>query len=127
MRAERHKPQLRIQLGNELRRRAERHERARNKPPIHAAVLADGFAEGAALVVDRECADLLDELQEIDCGVEQAGFELGFEVDFGVGRGRGEGVDDIGDVYERGDVDGELAEDGADDVGVEDIGLRALF
>lgn len=32
-----------------------------------------------------------------------------------------------GDVDERDDMDGELAEDGTDDVRVEDVGLRTLF
>lgn len=33
----------------------------------------------------------------------------------------------VGEVDESDDVDGELAEDGADDVGVEDVGLWAFF
>lgn len=66
-------------------------------------------------------------MEEVDGRVEEGGFEFAFEIDFG-GQGlRGDGVDVVGDVDEGGDVDGELAEDGADDVEVEDVGLGALF
>lgn len=47
----------------------------------HALVLREGFAEGAALVVDGEGGDLLDELEEVDGGVEEGGGELGLEID----------------------------------------------
>lgn len=66
-------------------------------------------------------------MKQVDGGVEEGGLEFTFEVD-SLARGRGVmGVDVVGDVDEGGDVDGELAEDGADDVGVEDVGLRAFF
>lgn len=36
-------------------------------------------------------------------------------------------LDVVGDVYQGDDVHGELAQDRADDVGIEDIGLGAFF
>jgi hypothetical protein len=77
------------------------------------------------LVVDGEGGDLLDQLQEVDGGVEEGRGEFLLEVwvrVFGL-----DALYVLGDVDEGGDVDGELAEDGADDVGVKDVVLRALF
>jgi hypothetical protein len=77
------------------------------------------------LVVDGEGGDLLDELQQIDCRVEERRLELLFEIRV---RGLGLGTLDIlRNVDECGDVDGELAEDGTDDVDVEDVVLGSLF
>jgi hypothetical protein len=125
--AERHQAQLGVQLGDELGAGAKGDEGAGDQPPVHAAVLADGLAEGSALVVDGEGGDLLDELEEVDGRVEEGGLEFAFEVDGRGQRFRRDGVDVVGNVDEGGDVDGELAEDGADDVEIEDVGLRALF
>lgn len=36
-------------------------------------------------------------------------------------------MDVVGEVDEGDDVDGKLAQDGADDVRIEDVGLRAFF
>jgi hypothetical protein len=33
------------------------------------------------LVIDGEGGDLLDELEKVDCAVEEGGFEFAFEVD----------------------------------------------
>jgi len=77
------------------------------------------------LVVDCEGGDLLDELQEVDGAVEERRLELAFEVDVlfaGLDL-----LDVIREIDEGDDVDGELAEDGANDVGVEDVGLWSLF
>ena len=64
-------------------------------------------------------------MEEVDCGVEEGGLEFAFEVD---GGGAGfDAVDVFGDVDQCYYVDGELAEDGADDVGVEDSWLGAFF
>jgi len=64
-------------------------------------------------------------LQEVDGAVEEGGLELAFEVDVlfaGLDL-----LDVIREVDEGDDVDGELAKNGANDVGVEDVGLRSLF
>ncbi len=77
------------------------------------------------MVVDCEGGDLLDELQEVDGAVEERRLELAFEVDVlfaGLDL-----LDVIREIDEGDDVDGELAEDGANDVGVEDVGLWSLF
>jgi hypothetical protein len=68
---------------------------------------------------------LLDELEQVDGGVEERGLEFFLEVGHGLlGLGA---LHVLADVDEGGNVDGELAEDGADDVGVEDVVLWALF
>jgi len=77
------------------------------------------------LVIDGEGGDLLDQLQEVDGAVEEGRLEFTFEVDVlftGLDL-----LDVIREVNEGDDVDGELAEDGANDVGVEDVGLWSLF
>jgi hypothetical protein len=64
-------------------------------------------------------------LQEVDGAVEEGGLELAFEVDVlfaGLDL-----LDVIREVDEGDDMDGELAEDGANDVGIEDVGLWSLF
>lgn len=64
-------------------------------------------------------------MQEVDGAVEEGGLELAFEVDVlfaGLDL-----LDVIREVDEGDDVDGELAKNGANDVGVEDVGLRSLF
>jgi len=82
------------------------------------------------LVVDCKGADLLDELQEVDGAVEEGGLEFGFDV--GIEHEVLffewlDGGDVARDVDKSDDVDCELAEDGTDDVRVEDVGLRAFF
>ena len=67
----------------------------------------------------------MDELEEVDGAVEEGGLELAFEVDV---RVVGLDARDVaGDVDKGGDVDGELAQDGAHDVEIEDFGLWAFF
>lgn len=68
---------------------------------------------------------MLDELEEVDGRVEEGGLEFLLEVR--VGHFGFRALDILRDVDERGDVDGELAEDRADDVDVEDVVLGALF
>lgn len=68
---------------------------------------------------------MLDELEEVDGGVEQTGRKFLLEVGirfFGLNT-----LDILRYVNEGSDVDGELAEYRTDDVNVEDIVLRALF
>ena len=77
------------------------------------------------MVIYCESGDLLDELEQIDGAVEKGGFELAFEID--VVAARFVALHVIGEVDEGDDVDGELAENGANDVRVEDIGLRSFF
>ena len=77
------------------------------------------------MVVDGEGGDLLDKLQQVDGAVEEGGLEFAFEID-GLATGFG-ALHVIGYVNERGDVDGELAENRADDVRVEDVGLGPFF
>lgn len=80
--AERDHSELFVDFGDEFGRAGKRYAGNEQQAPVHAAVLADAFAEGSALVVDREGGDLLDELQEVDSAVEEGGFELAFEIDF---------------------------------------------
>lgn len=125
LRAEGHEFQPLVDLRDELRRARESYTRHEDKAPIHAAVLADTFSEGATLIVDSEGRDLLDELEQINGAVEQGGFEFAFEVDL-----LGSGLDTlnvIGEVDEGDNVDGELAENGTDDVWIEDVGLGTFF
>ena len=68
---------------------------------------------------------MLNELEEVDCGVEKRGLEVLFQVRVGV-LGF-DALDVLGDVDEGDDVDGELTEDGANDVNVEDVVLGTLF
>ncbi len=64
-------------------------------------------------------------MEEVDGAVEKGGFEFAFEVDV-VAAGF-VALDVVGEVDEGDDVDGKLAENGANDVRVEDVGLRPLF
>jgi hypothetical protein len=79
------------------------------------------------LVVDGEGRDLLDELQEVDGAVEERGLEFALEVDGAAVFHGLELLHVLRDVDEGGDVDGELAEDGGNDVPVPDVVLRAFF
>lgn len=79
------------------------------------------------MVVDGEGGDLLDELEEVDGGVEEGGLEFAFQVDQAAVFLGLEAVDCVGDVDQGGDVDGELAEDGWDDVPVPDVVLWAFL
>lgn len=78
------------------------------------------------MVVDGESGDLLDQLEEIDCRVEQRGLELLLEVDFRALHGIS-ALDVLRHIDKSGDMDSELAEDRANNVEVEDIMLRTLF
>ena len=64
-------------------------------------------------------------MEEVDGTVEEGGFEFAFEVD--VVAARFVALHVVGEVDEGDDVDGELAENGANDVRVEDIGFRPFF
>jgi hypothetical protein len=77
------------------------------------------------LVVDCKGADLLNQLEEIDGRVEQAGLKFALEVDVWV-AGLG-ALDELGNINQGDDVNGELAKDGANDVDVEDFGLGTFF
>ena len=77
------------------------------------------------MVIYCESGDLLDELQEVDGAVEEGGFEFAIEVN--VVAARFVALHVVGEVDEGDDVDGELAENGANDVRVEDIGLGPFF
>lgn len=79
---ERNEAQLLVQLGNEFCGAGKSHSGGRDETPVHGLILADGFAEGAALVVDGEGGDLLDQLEKVDGAVEEGGLEFAFEVDF---------------------------------------------
>jgi hypothetical protein len=70
---------------------------------------------------------LLDELQEVDGAVEERGLELALEVDGATVLLGLEFLNILRDVDQGGDVDGELAEDGGDDVPVPDVVLRAFL
>lgn len=122
---ERNELKLLVNLGDELSSAGERHGGDGDQAPVHALVLANGFAEGAALVVDCEGGDLLDELQEVDCGVQEGGLEVLFEI--GVRVLGLDALHVLRYVDECDDVDCELAEDRADNVDVEDIVLGTLL
>lgn len=77
------------------------------------------------MIVDGKGGDLLDELEQVDGAVEEGGFEIAFEIN--VVAARLVALNIVGDVDEGDDVDCELAKDGADDVGVENVGLGAFF
>ena len=122
---ERHKLELFVDFGDEFGGAGEGDAGDKDETPVHAPVFADGFAEGATLVVDCEGGDLLDELQEVDGGIEERRLELFLEIDVIL-----LGIDTLhvlGYVDECDDVDSELAEDRANDVEVEDVVLRSLF
>jgi len=80
-RAEGNQTQFLVDFGDKLRGAGEGDTGGGDKTPVHGFVLADGLAEGPALVVDGEGRDLLDELQEVDGAVEEGGLEFAFEVD----------------------------------------------
>ena len=120
-----HELHLLVELGHHLSRASESNGRDTDNTVEHALVLRDRLAEGAALVVDGEGGDLLDELEKVDGRVEQRRRELGLEVD-ALGARR-DLVAEPGNVDERDHVHGELAENGADDVKVEDVGLGTLL
>lgn len=71
-----------VDFGDEFRRAGKCYAGNKQQAPVHAAVLADAFTEGSALVIDGEGGDLLDELEEIDGAVEKGWFELAFQIDF---------------------------------------------
>ena len=73
------------------------------------------------MIVDSEGRDLLDELEQIDSAVEEGWFEFAFKIDLLGSRFNTLHV--VGEVDEGNDVDGELAEDRANDVRIEDVGL----
>jgi hypothetical protein len=117
--------ELRVELGDELGRAGESHAGDEDDAPVHAAVFADAFAEGPALVVDGEGRDLLDELQQVDGAVQERGLEVAFEVDIGFS-----GFDPlhvVRDIHKCDDVNRKLTQYGSDDVEVENVGLRPLF
>lgn len=77
------------------------------------------------MIVDSESGDLLDQLKKVDGRVKKRRLKLALEINVGL---LGLGALDIsGDVDQSDDVDGKLSEDGADDVRVEDVGLRSLL
>ena len=67
----------------------------------------------------------MDELQKVDGAVQERGFEFLLEVDVGLAGLSTLHV--LRDVDERDNVDGELAEDGANNVEVEDVVLGTFF
>ena len=125
LRAEGHQLQLFVDLRDEFRRARESYTRYEDKTPIHATVLADTFSEWTTLIVDSEGGDLLDELKQVDCAVEEGRFKFAFEVDL-LGA-RLDTSDIVGEVDERDNMDGKLAEDRPDDVRIEDVRLGAFF
>ena len=66
----------------------------------------------------------MDEREQVDGAIEQRGLEIALEVDV---RARLGALDVAGNVDEGDDVDGELAEDGADEVDVENVGQGPLL
>ena len=77
------------------------------------------------MVIDSKGRNLLDELEQVDGAVEERGFKFPFEVD--LLRPGFDSLNVIGEVDEGSDMDSKLAEYGADDVRIEDVGLRAFF
>ena len=64
-------------------------------------------------------------MEEVDGTVEKRGFKFAFKVD--VVAARFVTLNIVGEVDEGDDVDGELAQNGANDVRVEDVGLGPFF
>src|SRR5690606_16546141 len=104
---ERHQAKLLINLGNEFRAAAKRNASDANKTVVHALVLLDTLAEGAALVVDCEGGDLLDKLQEVDRRIEKRWGEFAFEIHL-VTVKRLNRFDVVGYVNERSNVNCKL-------------------
>ena len=77
------------------------------------------------MIIYCKSRDLLDELEEVNGAIEKGRFKLAFKVDVVAARFVASNI--VGEVDEGDDVDGELAENGANDVRVEDIGLRSFF
>ena len=77
------------------------------------------------MIVDGKGRDLLDELEKVDGAIEKGGFKFALEVDL-LSSGF-DTLDVVGKVDEGDNMDGELAEDGADYVRIEDVGLGAFF
>ncbi|GKT85998.1 hypothetical protein Ct61P_03848 [Colletotrichum tofieldiae] len=126
---------LLVDLGNELHRAGEGQSRDTDNAVKHALVLTKTLAERTSLVVDGESADLLDELEQVNSAVEQAGGELGLEVNvtrattymLGEWNSRLESVAEAGNVNQSNDVNGELPQNRTNDVEVENVGLRTLL
>jgi hypothetical protein len=70
---------------------------------------------------------LLDELEEVDGAVQEGGLKLLFQIDLGAVFLLFKLVDVVGDVDQGGNVDGELSEDGWNDVPIPDVVLWAFF
>jgi hypothetical protein len=131
-----------VELGHEVRRAGVGDSSSANKAVVEVLVLADTLAEGPALIVDRERGDLLGQSKEIDGGIKQTWLELGVEVDRAFtsifwlacsieeDEGRYERLGCVregSNVHHRDDMQGELQEDGEEDVEVEDIAQRTLL
>jgi hypothetical protein len=122
---ERNKLQLLVDFRNELGSAGECDSSDHDDTVVHALVLLDGLTERTTLVVDGKGGDLLDQLKKVDGGVEKRRFKLALEIDVGL---LGLGTLNIsGNVDQSDNVDGELSENGTDDVRVEDVGLRSLL
>ena len=67
----------------------------------------------------------MDQGEQVDGGVEERRLEVSFKINV-IGNGFAD-LDVSGDVDEGEDMDYELAEDGADDVWVEDVILRPFL
>lgn len=72
--------QLLIDFRNELGGTRECAGGCSNKTPVHSLVLSDGFTERSALVVDGEGGDLLDQLEKVDCTVQQRRLEFALKI-----------------------------------------------
>lgn len=117
--------ELLVDLGDELGGAGEGDTRDEDETPVHAAVLADGLAERTALVVDGKGGNLLDELKEVDGRVKEGWLKFLLQIDvlfFGISA-----LHVLRYVDQSNDVDSELAKNGADDVEVEDVVLRAFL
>lgn len=64
-------------------------------------------------------------MEEIDCAVEKRRFELTLEID--VVAARFHALNVASEVNEGDNMNGELAQDRADNVRIEDVGLRTFF
>lgn len=76
----RHQLHLLIDLGDELGRTGKRDSCHAHDAVPHTLILGESLPERAALIVDGECADLLDQLQEEYTAVEQRRRKLGVEI-----------------------------------------------
>ena len=137
--------QLLVDLRDELGGTGESASRSSNQTPVHGLVLTDRLTERTTLVVDGKCGDLLDQLEEVDCAVQERGLEFALKINVVISPVvlvrmmkyfvvhafrcylRLMFVDVLRKIDQGHDMDGELTKHGSNDINVEDIWLGSLL